>query len=116
VGEGSVCRPAEAADGRGDHFHVDLLFYNRLLRCFMLVDLKPGKLTHQDLVQMYVNDDDRTQRAEHQNKTIGIVLCSEQDAAMVTITLPEDSDQIIAATYRRYLRAMTAIASGGASP
>jgi predicted nuclease of restriction endonuclease-like (RecB) superfamily len=89
----------------GDHFYVDLVFYNRLLRCFVLVDLKLGKLTHQDLgqMQMYVNYYDRTQRAEHENKTIGIVLCSEQNAAMVKITLPEDNDQIIAATYRRYL-------------
>jgi predicted nuclease of restriction endonuclease-like (RecB) superfamily len=89
----------------GDHFYVDLVFYNRLLRCFVLVDLKLGKLTHQDLgqMQMYVNYYDRTQRAEHENKTIGIVLCSEKNAAMVRITLPENNDQIIAATYRRYL-------------
>jgi predicted nuclease of restriction endonuclease-like (RecB) superfamily len=88
----------------GDHFYVDLVFYNRLLRCFVLLDLKLGKLTHQDLGQMlmYVNYYDRAQRAEHENKTIGIVLCSEQNAAMVKITLPEN-DQIIAATYRRYL-------------
>jgi hypothetical protein len=89
----------------GDHFYVDLVCYNRLLRCFVLVDLKLGKLTHQDLgqMQMYVNYFDRTQRAEHEHKTIGIVLCSERNAAMVKITLPEDNDQIIAATYLRYL-------------
>jgi hypothetical protein len=89
----------------GDHFYVDLVFYNRLLRCFVLVDLKLSKLTHQDLGQrqMYVNYYDRTQRAQHESKTIGIVLCSEKNAAMVKITLPEDNDQIIAATYRRYL-------------
>jgi predicted nuclease of restriction endonuclease-like (RecB) superfamily len=89
----------------GDHFYVDPVFYNRLLRCFVLVDLKLGKLTHQDLgqMQMYVNYFDRTQRAEYEHKTIGIVLCSEQNAAMVKITLPEDNDQIIAATYLRYL-------------
>jgi len=88
----------------GDHFYVDLVFYNRLLRCFVLIDLKLGKLTHQDLGQMlmYVNYYDRAQRAEHENKTIGVVLCSEQNAAMVKITLPEN-DQIIAATYHRYL-------------
>jgi predicted nuclease of restriction endonuclease-like (RecB) superfamily len=88
----------------GDHFYVDLVFYNRLLRCFVLVDLKLGKLSHQDLGQMlmYVNYYDRAQRAEHENKTIGIVLCSEQNEAMVKITLP-DNDQIIAATYLRYL-------------
>ena len=88
-----------------DHFYVDLVFYNRILRCFVLMDLKLGKLTHQDLgqMQMYVNYFDRTQRTEHENKTIGIVLCSEQNAAMVQITLPEDNEQIIAATYRQYL-------------
>jgi len=80
-------------------------FYNRILRCFVLMDLKLGKLTHQDLgqMQMYVNYFDRTQRAEHETKTIGSVLCSEQNAAMVQITRPEDNEQIIAATYRQYL-------------
>lgn len=89
----------------GDHFYVDLVFYNRLLRCFVLVDLKLGKLTHQDLgqMQMYVNYFDRTQRAAHEAKTVGIVLCSEHNAAMVKITLPEDNDQIVAATYLHYL-------------
>jgi predicted nuclease of restriction endonuclease-like (RecB) superfamily len=89
----------------GDHFYVDLVFYNRLLRCFVLVDLKLGKLTHQDLgqMQMYVHYFDRTQRAAHEAKTIGIVLCSEQNAAMVKITLPEDNDQIMAASYHHYL-------------
>jgi len=89
----------------GDHFYVDLVFYNRLLRCFVLVDLKLGKLTHQDLgqMQMYVNYFDRTQRVAHEAKTVGIVLCSEQNAAMVKITLPEDNDQIVAATYLHYL-------------
>ena len=89
----------------GDHFYVDLVFYNRLLQCFVLVDLKLGKLTHQDLgqMQMYVNYFDRTQRAAHEAKTIGIVLCSEKNAAMVKITLPEDNDQIVASTYQMYL-------------
>jgi predicted nuclease of restriction endonuclease-like (RecB) superfamily len=89
----------------GDHFYVDLVCYNRLLRCFVLLDLKLGKLTHQDLGQMlmYVNYFDRTQRAPHEAKTVGIVLCSEKNDAMVKITLPEDNDQIVAATYRMYL-------------
>jgi len=89
----------------GDHFYVDLVFYNRLLRCFVLIDLKLGKLTHQDLGQMmmYVNYYDRTQRERHEAKTVGIVLCSEKNDAMVRITLPEDNDQILAATYKRYL-------------
>ena len=89
----------------GDHFYVDLVFYNRLLRCFVLVDLKLGKLTHQDLgqIMMYVNYFDRTQRAPHEARTVGIVLCSEKNDAMVKITLPEDNDQILAATYHMYL-------------
>lgn len=89
----------------GDHFYVDLVFYNRLLRCFVLVDLKLGKLTHQDLgqMQMYVNFFDRFQRAEHEAKTIGIVLCSEKNDAMAKITLPENNEQILAARYQMYL-------------
>lgn len=89
----------------GDHFYVDLVFYNRLLRCFVLVDLKLGKLTHQDLgqMQMYVNFFDRFQRAEHEAPTIGIVLCSEKNDAMVKITLPKDNAQIRAASYQMYL-------------
>ena len=89
----------------GDHFFVDLVFYNRLLRAFVLVDLKLGKLTHQDLgqMQMYVNYYDRYQRAEHEAKTIGIVLCSEKNDAMARITLPEDNEQILAARYQMYL-------------
>jgi predicted nuclease of restriction endonuclease-like (RecB) superfamily len=89
----------------GDHFYVDLVFYNRLLRCFVLVDLKLGKLTHQDLgqMQMYVNFFDRYQRAEHEAKTIGIVLCSEKNDAMAMITLPENNEQILAARYQMYL-------------
>ena len=89
----------------GDHFYVDLVFYNRLLRSFVLLDLKLGVLTHQDLgqMQMYVNFFDRFQRAEHEAPTIGIVLCSAKNDAMVKITLPEENAQIHAARYQRYL-------------
>jgi predicted nuclease of restriction endonuclease-like (RecB) superfamily len=89
----------------GDHFYVDLVLYNRLLRCFVLVDLKLGKLTHQDLgqMQMYVNFFDRFQRADHEAKTIGIVLCSEKNDAVVRITLPERNEQILATRYQMYL-------------
>ena len=89
----------------GDHFYVDLVFYNRLLRCFVLVDLKLGKLTHQDLgqMQMYVNWFDRTQLAEHEEPTVGIVLCSDKNDAMVQITLPEGQKQIVASRYQLYL-------------
>jgi hypothetical protein len=89
----------------GDHFYVDLVFCNRPLRCFVLIDLKLGKLTHQDLGQMmmYVNWFDRFQRAEHEQPTVGIVLCSEKNDAVVKITLPEDNTQILAARYQHYL-------------
>jgi len=89
----------------GDHFYVDLVFYNRLLRCFVLVDLKLGKLTHQDLgqMQMYVNYFDRFRRAEHEASTIGIVLCSEKNDAMAKITLPADNEHVLAARYQMYL-------------
>ncbi len=89
----------------GDHFYVDLVFYNRLLRCFVLVDLKLGKLTHRDLGQMsmYVNYFDRTQREPHEARTGGIVLCSAKNEAMMKITLPEDNDQIVATTCQLYL-------------
>ncbi|MBI5548141.1 MAG: DUF1016 domain-containing protein [Deltaproteobacteria bacterium] len=89
----------------GDHFYVDLVFYNRLLRCFVLIDLKLGKLTHQDLGQMmmYVNWFDRFQRAEHEQPTVGIILCSEKNEAMAKITLPENNKQVLAATYQHYL-------------
>jgi len=89
----------------GDHFYVDLVFYNRLLRAFVLIDLKLGKLVHQDLgqMQMYVNYFDRYQRAEHEERTVGIVLCSDKNDAMVRITLPEGNEQIHAARYKLYL-------------
>ena len=71
-----------------DHFFVDLVFYNRLLNCFVLVDLKIGKLTHQDLgqMQMYVNYYDRFEKKETENPTIGIVLCKSKSDSMVEIT------------------------------
>jgi predicted nuclease of restriction endonuclease-like (RecB) superfamily len=89
----------------GDHYYVDLVLYNRLLCCFVLVDLKLSKLTHQDLgqMQMYVNWFDRFERAEHEARTIGIVLCSEKNEAMVKISLPEDNQHIHAARYQLYM-------------
>ena len=89
----------------GDHFYVDLVFYHRLLQCFVLIDLKLGKLTHQDLgqMQMYVHYFDRFERAEHENPTVGIVLCSDKNDAMVEITLPKDNEQILASRYQLHL-------------
>jgi predicted nuclease of restriction endonuclease-like (RecB) superfamily len=87
-----------------EHFFVDLVFYNRLLRCYVLLDLKIGKLTHQDLgqMQMYVNYFDRHSQLEDENPTVGIVLCKRKNDALVEITLPKDAN-IHAREYRLYL-------------
>jgi predicted nuclease of restriction endonuclease-like (RecB) superfamily len=88
----------------GDHYFVDLVFYNRLLRCYILLDLKLGKLTHQDLgqMQMYVNHYDRSVKQEYENPTIGIVLCKKKHSAMVEITLPKGAN-IHTREYQLYL-------------
>lgn len=92
-----------------DHFFVDLVFYNRLLNCFVLIDLKIGKLTHQDLgqMQMYVNYYDRFEKKETENPTIGIVLCKSKSDSMVEITLPTDNTQIFASNYQTILPSKT---------
>jgi len=87
------------------HFRVDLVFYNRILQCFVLVDLKIGDLTHQDIgqMQMYVNYYDRFVRLAHENKTIGIILCRDKNDTLVKITLPEDNEQVFASRYQTVL-------------
>ena len=87
-----------------DHFRVDLVMYNRLLRCFVLFDLKIGKLKHQDLgqMQMYVNYYDRYEKTEDENPTVGILLCRDKNDALVELTLPKDAN-IYAAKYELYL-------------
>lgn len=87
------------------HFHIDLVFYNRYLQCFVLIDLKIGELTHQDLgqMQMYVNYYDRFVKLDHENKTIGIVLCKKKSDTLVEITLPENNTQIFASKYQTIL-------------
>ncbi len=87
-----------------EHFFVDLVFYNRLLRCYVLVDLKLGRLTHQDLgqMQMYVNYYDRHIKIDDENLTIGMILCKQKTDALVEITLPEDAN-IHAREYQLYL-------------
>jgi len=89
----------------GDHFYVDMVFYNRLTRCFVLVDLKVRKLTHADIgqMQMYVNYYAREMTAEHENPPIGLLLCADKNEALVRYTLPEDNKQIFAARYQLYL-------------
>ena len=87
------------------HFYVDLVFYNRLLKCFVLIDLKIGALKHQDIgqMQMYVNYYDRKIKSEEENKTIGIILCRDKSKAIVEMTLPEDNTQIFASKYQLIL-------------
>lgn len=87
------------------HFRIDLVFYNRILKCFVLIDLKIGELKHQDLgqMQMYVNYYDREMRLEDENKTIGIVLCQNKSDLVVEYTLPENNEQIFASKYKTVL-------------
>ncbi len=82
-------------------FRIDLVFYNRLLRCFVLFDLKIGELKHQDIgqMQMYVNYFNRKIKLDEENKTIGILLCKDKNDSLVEMTLPEDNDQIYASKY-----------------
>ncbi len=89
----------------GDHFYIDLVFYNRLLRCFVLIDLKMGKLTHQDIgqMQLYTNFYTREMLEEWENPTIGILLCADKNDAVVRYTLPENEKQIFTANYKLYL-------------
>jgi len=88
----------------GDHYFLDLVFYNRLLRCHVLIDLKLDKLTHQDLgqIQMYVNHYDRQVKLPDENPTVGLLLCKEKKDAIVKLTLPKDAN-IHAREYQLYL-------------
>lgn len=89
----------------GDEFFIDLVFYNRLLQCFVLFEIKTTKLTHQDIgqLQMYVNYYDRYEKQDFENPTIGILLCADKNDAVVKITLPENNKTIIASKYQLYL-------------
>lgn len=89
----------------GDEFLVDLVFYNRLLQCFVIIEIKTHKLTHQDIgqLQMYVNYYDRIEKLSHENPTIGILLCAHKNDTVVKFTLPEEQRQIIASQYKLYL-------------
>ena len=88
----------------GDHYFLDLVFYNRLLRCYVVIDLKLDKLTHQDLgqMQMYVNHYDRQVKLPEENPTVGLLLCKEKKDAIVELTLPKDAN-IHAKEYQLYL-------------
>lgn len=87
------------------HFRIDLVFYNRLLKCFVLIDLKIGEVTHQDLgqMQMYVNYYDRYVKLPDENDTIGIIRCKDKNDTLVKLTLPKDNNQIFASRYTTIL-------------
>lgn len=89
----------------GDDFFVDLVFYNRLLQCFVLFEIKTHKLTHQDIgqLQMYVNYFDRIEKQDFENNTIGILLCADKNDTVVKITLPENNKTILASKYELIL-------------
>lgn len=91
------------------HFYIDLVFYNYILKCFVLFDLKAGKLTHQDVGQMdmYVRMFDDLKRTEGDNPTIGIILCTEKEQTVVRYSILNDSDQLFATKYRLYLPSET---------
>ena len=88
-----------------DEFFIDLVLYNRLLRCFVIVEIKTGKITHQDLgqLQMYVNYHDRIEKLPDENPTIGILLCAGKNDSAVKMTLPENNKTILASEYKLYL-------------
>jgi len=89
----------------GDHFYVDLVFYHTILKCHVLVDLKVGKLTHEDLgqLQLYVNYYDRERRAPDDNPTLGLILATDKNDSMVRYTLAEGQQNIFASRYQLHL-------------
>lgn len=88
-----------------DEFFADLVFYHRLLRCFVVIELKTHKITHEDIgqLQMYVNYYDRNEKAPDENPTIGILLCADKNDTLVKYTLPENNNTILASKYQLYL-------------
>lgn len=94
-----------------DEYFADLVFYNRLLRCFVVIELKTRKITHEDLgqLQMYVNYYDRNEKLDDENPTIGILLCTAKNDEMVKMTLPKDNKTILASKYELYLPSKEAL-------
>ena len=88
-----------------DHFYPDLVFYNRILKCFVIIDLKIGKVTHQDIgqMQMYVNYYDREIKSDEENSSVGILLSTENNKTVVKYTLPEDNKSIFTSSYKFHL-------------
>jgi hypothetical protein len=89
----------------GDGFFIDLVFCNGLLQCFVTIEIKTIKWTHQDIgqLQVYVNYYDRYEKKDFEEPTIGILLCAEKNNAVVKITLPEDNKTIFASEYKLYM-------------
>tara|TARA_Y100000310_G_C20665389_1_gene807193 strand:+ start:257 stop:856 length:600 start_codon:yes stop_codon:yes gene_type:complete len=89
----------------GEHYYIDLVFYNYILKCFVLVDLKAGKLTHQDIGQMdfYVRYFEEEEKIKEDNPTIGLILCSGKNETMAKYTLLKESKTIFASKYKLYL-------------
>ena len=87
------------------HFYIDLVFYNYLLKCFVIIDLKTGKLTHQDIgqIDMYVRMFDDLKRCDDDNPTIGIILCADKDETIARYSVLKDSEQIFASKYKTVL-------------
>lgn len=94
-----------------EHFKVDLVFFNRILRCFILFDLKIGELKHHDIgqMQMYVHYYDRQVKLEDENPTIGVILCKDKKNSLVEMTLPENNTQIFASKYETVLPSKEAL-------
>ena len=88
-----------------DEFFIDAVFYNRLLRCFVVIEIKTHRITHLDLgqLQMYVNYFDRIEKLPDENPTVGILLCADKNDAVVKFSLPEDNTTILASKYELYL-------------
>ena len=89
----------------GDDFFIDLVFYNRLLQCHVLFEIKTHKLTHQDMgqLQMYVNYYDREVKLDRESPTIGVLLCADKNDAVVKYSLPKDNESILASKYQLYM-------------
>ena len=89
----------------GDHFYVDLVFYHTILKCYILIDLKVGKLAHEDIgqLQLYVNYYDRERCASDDNPTLGLILATDKNDTMVKYTLSEDQQSIFASRYQLHL-------------
>ena len=100
-----VGRQYRLSAGAGKNFHADLVFYNYILKCFLVIDLKTGELTHDDIGQMdmYVRYFEDKVRQENDNPTIGLILCTEKNKTIVKYSLLNDSKQIFASKYKTYL-------------